>query len=337
MSGTLMQAEMAEQPERLAALIGRADEIAATVAPLRPAAGTTIVARGSSDHASVYGRYLIELASGRPAGLAAPSLHTLYGARVDYAGYLAIAVSQSGKTPEIVTALQRMQAEGAVGLAITNDGASPLAQAARATLALNAGAEKAVPATKTVTATLAAFALVADALGDAPFTREELQRVPEWVAQVLDDPEPAQRVAAALTEVKRLLTVGRGLLFGAALEAALKLKETTMLSAEGFSGADLRHGPIAIVERGYPVLAFLAGGPAHADMADLVGELRGRGADVHVAAPDAGADLPLPADVPEALAPIVAVVRAQQVALALARELGLDPDAPAGLSKITAT
>jgi glucosamine--fructose-6-phosphate aminotransferase (isomerizing) len=144
-------------------------------------------------------------------------------------------------------------------------------------------------------------------------------------------------VAAALTGVTRLLTVGRGLLYGAALEAALKLKETTMLSAEGFSGADLRHGPIAIVEQGFPVLAFLAGGPAHADMVDLVNDLRGRGADVHVVSPDPGADLPLPDGVPEALAPIVAVVRAQQVALALARARGLDPDAPAGLNKVTAT
>jgi glutamine---fructose-6-phosphate transaminase (isomerizing) len=339
MSGTLMQSEMAQQPERLAALIGRCDDIAETVAGLRPdpPAGTSIVARGSSDHAGVYGRYLIELASGRPAGLAAPSLHTLYQAQVDYSGYLAIAVSQSGKTPEIVTALERMQREGAAGLAITNDGASPLARAASATVALEVGEERAVPATKTVTATLAAFALVATGLGSPPFSRAELDRVPEWVAAVLDDPAPAERVAGALDGVTRLLTVGRGLLYGAALEAALKLKETTMLSAEGFSGADLRHGPIAIVEQGFPVLAFAAGGPAAADMADLVGDLRGRGADVYVASSDPGADLPLPAEVPEALAPILAVVRAQQVALALARARGLDPDAPTGLSKVTAT
>ena len=335
MPGALMQAEMAEQPDRLAALIGRCDEVAALVSA--PAAGTSIVARGSSDHAGVYGRYLIELASGRPAGLAAPSLHTLYGAHVDYSGYLAIAVSQSGKTPEIVTALERLQAAGAAGLAITNDGASPLAAAAGATLALGAGDERAVPATKTVTATLTAFALVASALGETPFTRAELERVPEWVAEVLDDFAPAERVAAGLEDATRLLTVGRGLLYGAALEAALKLKETTMISAEGFSAADLRHGPIAIVERGLPALAFLAHGPAYADMADLVDDLRGRGADVYVAGPDAGADLPLPPDVPEALAPIVAVVRAQQVALALARRRGLDPDRPAGLSKVTAT
>src|SRR3954454_12419127 len=191
-----MQAEMAEQPDRLAALISRCDEVAALVSA--PAAGTSVVARGSSDHAGVYGRYLIELASGRPAGPAAPSLHTLYGARVDYSGYLAVAVSQSGRTPEIVTTLERLQAAGAAGLAITNAGASPLAAAAGATIALDAGVEQAVPATKTVTATLAAFALVAVALGETPFTRAELERVPEWVAQVLDDPAPADRVAHGL-------------------------------------------------------------------------------------------------------------------------------------------
>src|SRR6476659_9090253 len=136
MAGARMQAEMGEQPGRLSALIGRCDEVAALVSA--PAAGTSIIARGSSDHAGVYGRYLIELASGRPAGLAAPSLHTLYGAEVDYSGYLAIAVSQSGKTPEIVTALERLQDAGAAGLAITNDGGSPLAAAADATLALEA-------------------------------------------------------------------------------------------------------------------------------------------------------------------------------------------------------
>jgi len=339
MSGTRMQAEMAEQPERLAALIGRSEEIAAMVAALRPQplAGTSVLARGSSDHAAVYGRYLIEEASGRPAGLAAPSLHTLYRAPVDYSGYLGIAVSQSGHTPEIVTALERMQSAGAAGLAITNDGASPLASAADATLTLGAGEERAVPATKTVTATLVAFALVAGALGETPFMSDELFRVPEWVAGVLDDAAAAERVAAGLVGATRLITVGRGLLLGAALEAALKLKETTMLAAEGFSGADLRHGPIAIVDQGLSVLAFVADGPAHDDMVELVDDLRGRGAKVYVTSAHAGADLPLPAGVPEALVPILAVVRAQQVALSLARARGLDPDAPAGLSKVTAT
>ncbi len=336
-----MAAEMAEQPERLAALLDRREEIAALVGALAPApgalAGTSIVARGSSDNAGVYGRYLIELASGRPAGLASPSLQTLYRARVDYSGYLAVAVSQSGSTPEIVTTLGRMQAAGAAGVAVTNDAASALAAEAQGVVALETGPELAVPATKTVTATMAALGCVAAALGPAPFSGDAARRLPGWVAGVLADDGPAERLAERLHAAGRLVTVGRGLLFGAALETALKLKETTLTAAEGFSAADLRHGPIAVVEPGLPVLALLGDGPARADMDALVGELRRRGARVSTLAGDADADLPLPRDVPEALAAILAVVRAQQLALALARRRGLDPDAPAGLSKVTGT
>ena len=339
MAGERMAAEMAEQPERLAALLARWDGAVGQVRALAEPrlVGSSIVARGSSDHAGAYGRYLLELVSGRPVSMAAPSLHTLYGAKVDYTGFLAIAVSQSGRTPEILTTLEHMQAAGAGGLAITNDGSSPLARAAGATLALDAGTEEAVPATKTVTATMTAFAMVAAALGTPPFTREQAAGLPGWVAAVLDDPAPADALAARLADATRLIVVGRGLMYSAALEAALKLKETTRIPAEGFSAADLRHGPIAVIEPGYPVLALLAAGPAHADMTDLVDDLRRRGADVAVLADEDDAALSLPRDVPEALAPIVAVVRAQQLALALARRRGLDPDAPEGLSKVTVT
>jgi glucosamine--fructose-6-phosphate aminotransferase (isomerizing) len=338
-AGDRMAAEMAEQPERLEALVDRWDGCVAQVRALAwpHLAGTAIVARGSSDHAGAYGRYLLELSSGRPVAMAAPSLHTLYRARIDYTGFLAVAVSQSGRTPEILTTLERMQAAGAAGLAITNDGASPLARAAQATLALGAGEERAVPATKTVTATMAAFALVAAALGTAPYTRTQAAELPAWVATVLADPEPADVLAAQLADANRLIVVGRGLLYSAALEAALKVRETTRITAEGFSAADLRHGPIAVVEAGYPVLALRAPGPAFADMAELVDDLRRRGAAVALVSAEDGAALPLPPGVPEALAPIVAVVRAQQLALALARRRGLDPDAPEGLSKVTVT
>jgi len=339
MAGERMAAEMAEQPDRLAALVARWDGAVAQVRALAwpELAGSVIVARGSSDAAGAYGRYLLELVSRRPVSMAAPSLHTLYGADVDYRRFLAVAVSQSGRTPEILTTLQRMQAEGAAGLAITNDGSSPLARAAQATLALEAGEERAVPATKTVTATMMAFALVAAALGTAPFTREQAAELPAWVAAALADPEPAEVLAAQLADATRLIVVGRGLLYSAALEAALKVRETTRITAEGFSAADLRHGPIAVVEPGYPVLALRAPGPAFADMADLVDDLRRRGADVALVSEEEDAALPLPPGVPEALAPIVAVVRAQQLALALARRRGLDPDAPEGLAKVTVT
>jgi glutamine---fructose-6-phosphate transaminase (isomerizing) len=339
MSGRQMSAEMAEQPERLRDLIARTDEIEAvirSVAP-RPLRGITLVARGSSDHAAVYGRYLLEQATGKPISLAAPSLHTLYGVRGDYDGQLAIAISQSGRTPEIVTTLRRLCAAGARGVAITNDGTSEIAEAARAVVELGVGEERAVPATKTVTAQLVVFAQIAHALGATPFSRDELEAVPLWVQQVLDDPEPAQAAAEVLVDATHLIVVARGFLYGAALETALKIKETCSILADGYSSADLRHGPIAAVTRDFPVIAISAPGPASADVLELVAEVRRRGARPLLISPDEEADIPLPQGMPETLAPIVAVVRGQQVARALALALELDPDNPPGLSKVTVT
>ncbi len=334
-----MAQEMAEQPARLRALIARAEDIGNHVRAVAPAPmrGTTLIARGSSDHAAVYGRYLLELASGRPVALAAPSLHTLYAAEVDYSGQLVVAVSQSGQTPEIVTTLRLLCGAGGRGLAITNDPRSALAEAADGVVELGAGEERAVPATKTVTAQLAAFAILASALGPVPFSRAELASVPTWVERMLDDPRPAVAAAETLVDASRLIVVSRGFMYGAALETALKIEETCSLFADGYSAADLRHGPIAAVTRRFPVVALAVPGPAYQDVAELVAELRARGAHVLTVAPDDDADLSLPRDMPESLAPIVAVVRAQQLARALALQLGHDPDHPGGLSKVTAT
>jgi glutamine---fructose-6-phosphate transaminase (isomerizing) len=339
MNGRQMAQEMAEQPERLRELIGRFDEIADQVrdAAPTPLNGTTIVARGSSDHAGVYGRYLLEAATGKPVSLAAPSLHTLYGVDVDYAGQLVVAVSQSGATPEIVRTLRALQDGGGSGLAITNDPESPLATSAGEALDLEMGPERAVPATKTVTGQLTAFAIIAAALGRVPFTRGELDGVPEAVQTVLDDPAPVAAAAEALAGAAQLIIVARGYLYAAALETALKIEETCSVLADGYSAADLRHGPIAAVTRGFPVVALCASGPAHSDVASLVDELRARQASVLVVGSGDRADVPLPTEVPEALAPIVAVVRGQQLAHELALRLGYDPDSPAGLMKVTPT
>ncbi|MGN6169765.1 MAG: SIS domain-containing protein [Solirubrobacteraceae bacterium] len=339
MTGAQMAREMAQQPARLRALLGRFEEIAQRVRLVAPAPlnGITIVARGSSDHAAVYGRYLLEAAIGKPVSLAAPSLHTLYGIEVDYREQLVIAVSQSGATPEIVQSLQALQAAGGRGLAITNDPESALARAAHETIELGAGEERAVPATKTVTAQFAAFAIVADALGRVPFSRAELTTVPEWVQETLDDPDPAAAAAQRLVDASQLIIVARGYLYAAALETALKVKETSSLLADGYSAADLRHGPIAAVTRGLPVIALRAFGPAFSDVSALLGDLRARGASVLVVGTDEEADVALPSQTPEPLAPIAAVVRGQQLAHGLAIQLGYDPDRPEGLSKVTAT
>jgi glucosamine--fructose-6-phosphate aminotransferase (isomerizing) len=334
-----MDAEMREQPGVLAALIARREEVAERVraARPRPLHGTVLLARGSSDHAATFGRYLLEPATGRPVGLAAPSVHTLYGARVDYRGFLVVAVSQSGRTPEIVTVLERLKAAGARTLAITNEPDSPLADAADATVELRAGTEEAVPATKTFIAQALAFALVADALAADPAPAADWERLPEAVEAVLADAGAPERAAASIGDAPGLLSVARGVAYPMALEIALKLKETTGLLAEGYSAADLRHGPTVVVSAGFPVLAMRLAGPAAADVGELVRDLRARGANVHEIADEEGAELPLPSGLPEPLAAIAGVVRGQQVALHLARRRGLDADAPRGLSKVTLT
>jgi glucosamine--fructose-6-phosphate aminotransferase (isomerizing) len=338
MSSELMRSEMAEQPDVLARFAERFDDHVARVRELlpEPLAGVTFVARGSSDHAAVYGRYLVELASGRPAALMAPSLQTLYGARVDYDGWLVVALSQSGATPEIETVTRRLQQAGARTVAIVNDEDSALAHAAESVIGLGAGEERAVPATKTVTSELVAVAAVAAALGPVPFGPGDLDALPAAVSAVVADPSPAVALAQRWRDAERTFVAARGLLLAAALETALKVKETTGVLAEGVSAADLRHGPIAATGPGAPLLTIDGGGPGSEDLVEVARLAAGRGADVARMAPG-DADLSLPPGVPEALTVVTATVRGQQLALALAEARGVDPDAPAGLSKVTAT
>lgn len=335
---TQMQREMAEQPEVLARLIQRFDEDVAAVGRLapQPPAAVVFVGRGSSDNAATLGRYAVELASGRPAALAAPSLITRYRPPRDYTGVLAVALSQSGRTPEIESTLRAMGAAGARTIAITNDPASPLARSAELILPLTAGPELAVPATKTVTAQLLRVLAVAAALGPLPVSPADLGRLPLAVEAALADPEPAAALAARWAGSSTLLTVARGLLLAAAHETALKVRETAGMTALGSSSADLLHGPIASVQPGAPVLV-LGGDPATDD--DLVA-LRARlteiGADVARLGPGAGDELRIGTP-GMLLAPLVATVRGQQLALQLSLARGLDPDAPGGLSKVTVT
>jgi len=339
MLGKLMSAEMEEQPEVLRRLADRREDILATLATNLPDVprGVALAARGTSDNAAIFGRYVVEFSSGLPVFLVAPSLVSIYRAPIDYRGFVAVAVSQSGETPEIVTVLERLQELGAVGVAITNHSDSSLAATAHTVVGLGAGEEMAVPATKTFTAQLAVFGFLAEALGSPPWSDADWKVVPQVVEAVLADSEPGARVAETIGDAPGIICVGRGFMFGVAREAALKLKETSLILAEGYSAADLRHGPIAVVEEEFPVLVFAAQGPTMADVEDLIAALRGRGARTFVVGAVPGADLPTPDALPEALAAIPAAVRAQQVALWLARCRGLEPDRPTGLSKVTST
>jgi glutamine---fructose-6-phosphate transaminase (isomerizing) len=344
MSGERMHAEMAEQPEVLRRLTSRRDEVAELVRRTlpEPLRGIVLVARGSSDNAAMHGRYLLETTAQVPVALAAPSLQTRYGVRPRLEGFLAVGVSQSGATPEIVSTLQELRAGGAATIAITNVAGSPLARDADAALLLEAGEELAVPATKTFTAQAAAFVLLAEALAVRPLTLDWTRAI-DAVEDVLATPEAIGPLAERFATADRVLPVGRGWLYGAALEVGLKLAETTGLAVHGISPADLQHGPIAAIHPGTQALCLVAHGPVAADLAATASALRARGAAIAVIAeddtlvPDADVVVPVMAGVPEMLALLPQVVRGQQLAARTAVLRGIDPDAPFALSKVTRT
>jgi glucosamine--fructose-6-phosphate aminotransferase (isomerizing) len=330
---------MDQQPavlERIARSAGEIRERVRAVVPKR-LDGIAFVGRGSSDNAAMLGRYACELAAHRPAGLAAPSLHTRYASPVDYSGYLVIGLSQSGATPEIVATCQRLRASGGVVISITNDDSSALAAVSELALSTEAGEELAVPATKTVTAEMALVLVVAGALGDGLPGAEELGSVPGAVASVLADDLSPATLARSWAGYERLFVTARGLAYAAALETALKVKETGRVFAEGISIADLLHGPIASVGVDLPVLNIDGGDPIAGDARDLVERLDTLGAPIATCSPASESTLPMPAGLEEVMYTIVATVRGQQLARHLSIARGLDPDHPTGLTKVTPT
>jgi len=346
--GAAMAAEIAQTPAVVAAQLAAAGEWAGALraalpSPLR---GVALTARGSSDHAAAYGRLLLERALGVPAWSTAPSQATRY--RLDSAldGVLAIAVSQSGATPEIVTALERQRAGGAATVAVTNDPASPLAQTADVVVPLGAGVERAVPATKTFTATLLAFALAAAAVDAGGRVPVDAGAVEAAVAACVADGEAVAPAVAPFAAAEVALHLGRGPLLPIAREAALKLIETTGTAQLAWSTVDVRHGPMALAAPGRPVLLQHAAGPVSADAAEIAAILARRGVPLHVVGDPlpggeggaaAAARVGVPGALPEHLRPLPHAVRLQQLSLAVARARGVEPDHPAGLAKVTAT
>lgn len=343
-----MRSEIAEQPAVLRALLGRRDELAdvvGAVAP-RPLRGIVLVARGSSDNAAVYARYVLELMAGVPVALAAPSLQTRYGAAPALEGFLVVAVSQSGRTPEIARCAGVLGRGGAAVLAITNVEGSALAEHADRSIVLGTGPEEAVPATKTFTAQVAAFAMIAETLGDAPGHAPWAggwQATLDAVEAVVADRSPVEQLTPTVLEAERVLPIGRGLLYAAALEAGLKITETTGLPVHAHSTADLLHGPIAAVDPRTTALCFAADGPVLADLRESATAVGQRGAAVLCVGDrsdlvaEASGWLPVPTGVPEGLSVLPQVVRAQQLAERAAVAFGVDPDRPFDLSKVTET
>ncbi len=341
-----LEQEIREQPQVLARLLreesARAREIARAI-QVRSPQFVVIAARGTSDHAATYGKYLLAACCGLPVALAAPSLFTIYRRPPRLKGALVVGISQSGSSPDIVEVVAEGRRQGALTLAITNDPHSPLGEQAELCLPCRAGEERSVAATKTYTAQLTALALVAVALADDRLMWGDLERLPGWVEQVLGLAQGMDQRVQRFRYMERCVLIGRGYNYATALEVALKLKELTYVVAEPYSSADFLHGPIAMVEQGFPVVMVAPSGAVYPDLLVLAEMLRERAAELVVISERAEVlalaqtALPLPEAVPEWLSPVVAVVPGQLFAAALTRAKGYDLDRPRGLQKVTRT
>ena len=295
------------------------------------------VARGSSDHASNYLAYLIMARMGRLVTSLPMSLVTLYKSPLITRDTLAVSISQSGQSPDVVEPIRYFRDGGATTVALVNDTSSPLAEAAEWAMPLHAGKERSVAATKSfITSLVAGARMVAEWQND-PELKDGIAALPESLAKAARlDWSPALEV---LAPARNIMVVGRGISFPIALESALKFKETSALQAEAFSGAEIKHGPMALIEEGYPLLIFATRGPAQAGLVALADEMRGRGARVLLAAPEdiASRDLTLPTAAIPDLDPIAAIQAFYVMAANLSKARGLDPDRPRHLSKVTRT
>jgi glucosamine--fructose-6-phosphate aminotransferase (isomerizing) len=339
---SIFQQEIAEQPEVIAHLVNEgAPGVAVAAQAIRRKQPTVIVlvGRGSSYHAGIYARYLFERCNGIVVSQAAPSVYTRFRQPPDLSHAVIIGISQSGRSTDVSEVLLHARQHRAVTIAVTNDPTSGLASAAEYTLALGAGAERSVPASKTYTASLVTLAMLSAALDPAPDLSHALERLPDQLAELLECEAPLTQLGETFMANRALIT-GRGYQLATALEIALKLSEVAGISAIGMSVAELLHGWIAAVSGEIPALLLQGGEAIDHDLEDLKSSLGALGcrATVLAAGPTAGPGaISLPACAHPALAPVLATVAGQLIALGASRARGLDPDHPRGLSKVTLT
>lgn len=341
---TYLEQEIGNQPEVIARLLDReTTRVEQIVRQLPPFEYALVAARGTSDHAATYAKYAWAALAQCPVALATPSLYTLYQAPPRMSGSLVVGVSQSGQSPDIVAVLEEGRRQGRTTLAVTNDGSSPLAAVADHVIELHAGTEQSVAATKTYTAELAVMALLAACMSEQQQLQAEVQRLPEIVSGTLSAAAGLAQRAERYRYMEQCVIIGRGYNYATALELALKLKELTYVMATAYSSADFRHGPIATICEGLPVVLIMPQGMAFNDMYDLARELHSRGAELLIASDVPQAQelattlLPLAVETPEWLSPCAGIVPGQILALHLALAKGLNPDAPRGLRKVTRT
>lgn len=346
--GQLMISEIREQPQAIARLTDMELERVWALAEEwseHPPRFIFIAARGTSDHVALYGKYLFETMNGIPTGLAAPSIASVYHAQVNVEGALFIGISQSGEAADVIAVLEQANRAGADTLAITNVGSAPMSAIAKHTITLHAKPEMAVAATKTFTSSMAVLLLLSAAMGRNQALRTDLERLPEIIAEVLQTEEHIRARVERFRYLEDCVVLGRGYNLGTAYELALKMRETSYTRAQPFASPDFVHGPIAIIEAGYPVIAFANSGATLPSVMEVIQKTQARGAEAVVIgnAPEALqiADIAFQVNpdgnVPEVISPFPSIVAGQIFAHSLSVLKGFDPDKPRGLRKVTIT
>ncbi|MDB1087538.1 SIS domain-containing protein [Streptomyces sp. ACA25] len=343
--GRIMAGEMAEQPAVLRRLLDegapRIRAVADRIAARNPRF-VLLTARGTSDNAALYAKYLLEILLGKPCGLTSMSTTTAYGAKPDLTDVLVITVSQSGGSPDLVASARAARAAGAITLAVTNNPGSALASASEFHIDILAGPEKALPATKTYTASLLALYLFVEGLRGRNGA-EAARELPDLAGQILARQDEVRTLAGRYRFAERMVLTSRGYGYPTAKEAALKLMETSYIPALSYSGADLLHGPLAMVDNVSPVIAVVTDGRGGKALQPVLDRLRDRGADLVVVGPraqveQASAGFVLPVSgVPEELQTILEILPLQLLAYEVTMARGQDPDAPRSLAKVTET
>src|SRR5580765_7659920 len=301
-----------------------------------------IAARGSSDNAALFGRYLLEITTGIPVSLSAPSVHTLYGAKLTLRHALVIGVSQSGEGEDINQVLRNARACGAYTVGITNEPSSSMVSFVDETLLMHGGRERSVAATKTFTGQMMLFYMLAAELAEtSPSWAFDV--IPSFAARALEQEPAIVELVQRYVFMENCVVVGRGLAYANAYEFALKLMETCYVVAERFSSADFLHGPLAMIDRHFPVMLFAPPGEMLAGTRDLIARLSELKADTLAITADrevaglCSRSIIMPREIDEMLAPIPYIIPAQLFAALLAEAKGLDPDKPRSLSKVTRT
>ena len=338
--------EIHEQPQVLDTILKRGyDDILNLADRMRAdqIQQVVIAARGTSDNAGIYAKYLLGMVNGLVVSLATPSVFTIYKQPPRLEGTLVLGISQSGKSPDIVAVLAEARRQGAVTAAITNVTDSDLARQADYVMGLYAGEERSVAATKTYTGELVAIALLSACLKDDPQMLAELRNIPEYVGSTLAINTRVVEIVQRFRYMRECVVIGRGYNYATAFEIALKLKELTYTIVEPYSSADFLHGPLALIEHGFPVLTIAPSGIMLPELKEFIATLQGREAEVIAISDEvevlemAHIPLALPVKVTEWLSPITAIIPGQLLAMHLADIRNYDPDKPRGLSKVTET